>query len=108
LDIDTVLDIIRREGYKKKELYEIYEKQENKQTNKKTRTEIREKLINKFFPMYTDDGIFSQSYHIYWKEKLKKNNNKKYTCNHSISHIRCGKCMKILADATDIYKTLNK
>jgi hypothetical protein len=108
LDIDTVLEVIRKCKYKKKELYVIYEYQDDRNINKKTRMDVQSHLLNKFFPLQDDDYFFSNSYHLYYKEKLKRKEKLKKECTHPITHIRCGICGKILADGGKKYKKLKK
>jgi hypothetical protein len=104
LDIDTVLEIIRKFRYRKKKLYEIYEVQEDQNIRKKSRIDIRNKLTEKYFPTESDDTFYSHSYHLYWKKKLKERDKRRMNCTHELCHIRCAKCGKILGDASEIYK----
>jgi len=106
LDIDTTLETIRKFRYKKNELYLIYEYQEDKKISKKVRIEIRRHLMDKFFPVGQENEFFSASYHLYWKEKMKKQERLKKGCSHSICHIACSLCGKILADASETYKKI--
>ncbi len=103
LDIDTVLNEIRQLKYKKEKLFIVYEKQEKNKTNKKIRKETRKRLVDKFFPMSNEESFFSYSYHLYFMKKAKELDINRAKCKHSIKHIRCGKCGKILADATHIH-----
>lgn len=108
LDIDTVLEIIRKYKYKKKELYVIYEYQNDRNICKKTRMTIQAHLLNKFFPLRDDNYFFTNSYHLYYKEKLKRKEKLKKECLHNITHIKCGRCGKILGDGGKEYQKIKK
>jgi hypothetical protein len=102
LDIDTVLNEIRKFKYKKNTLYIIYELQESNKTNKKIRKEIRKRLVDKFFPICNDESFFTYSYHLYFMKKSKETEEKRKNCTHRLKHVRCGICGKIICDATHL------
>jgi hypothetical protein len=102
-DLSTVLEIIKRKKIKKRETCKIFEKQEIRK-DKSNLNFIRDKeylLLEKYFISFSKSEVIN-TYFWYWQEKLKKDNAKKEKCNHSIRHIRCSKCNKILADASNI------
>lgn len=101
LDISSVLFLLRKSRLKKKKLYTIYELQKEKIDDKDFISEKEKYYIQKFFPHSETTGL-NGGYYWYWREKYKKQQEKKERCKHDVRHIRCGKCNKILRDASNI------
>lgn len=108
LDISTILFLLRKSKIKKKNLFIVYDLQSDVDIENKEIADDRdlitikdEKLIEKFFPYYFTSTL-TGGYYWYWKEKFKKNQEKKKNCKHNIKHIRCGRCNKIICDASNM------
>lgn len=103
LDISSIVYILRKSKMKKKSLYVIYQEQTNRPDSerKELLTEDDKFYLDKFFPS-ADTSNFSNSYYFFWKEKFKKENKQKQTCEHHIRTITCSTCKKILKDASNI------
>ncbi len=103
LDVSSVLFILKTGKIRKTVLYKIYKKQEIRNENKvyELILESEKYHLDKFFPNVTSDS-FTTSYYYYWKKEFDTQQKRKDTCKHSIKHIRCSICSKILADASNI------
>lgn len=102
LDITSILFLLRKSRLKKKKLYIIFENQNDRtNVNKDIINEKETHFIEKFFPYPETYGMVRGSYW-HWKEKFKKAQERKDSCNHSVRHISCGRCNKILRDASNI------
>ena len=103
LDVSSVLYILRKSKLKKQSLYKIYQEQSARNDEEKNELFLENEkfYIDKFFP-HSDSINFSTSYFGFWKEKFKKEQDKKRTCQHQIRTIRCSLCNKILKDASNI------
>lgn len=100
LDISSILFLLKKSKLKKKNLYDIYEKQKLKVNNRKDIITNKDYIyIDKFFGLSNE--LLSKRF-IFWKENFKKTEKKKELCKHGTRHIRCGNCNKILADASNI------
>ena len=100
-DLSTVLYILKKLRIPKKELYKIYEKQtimtEVYSSDLILKTE--KYYIDKFFPDPEDENM-TTVYYKKWEIDLKKLKKQRENCSHSIKHIKCANCGKILGDAT--------
>lgn len=102
----TVIQVIRRQRFKKKNLYKVFEKQIIRQDNgQQDFTTKEKKLLNKFFPK--SDGHITKTYYTYWKVENKRRDEEKKNCAHHVRHIRCSSCNKILGDAPQTEPILN-
>ena len=88
---------------KKQTLYKIYQNQTTRNDESKPELflETDKFYIDKFFPQ-SDSNNFSTSYYWFWKQKYKKQQEKKMSCPHKIRTIHCSTCNKILKDASNI------
>ena len=99
LDISSVLLLLKRSKLKKKKLYIVFKNQTDRTPENKEIINIKEKqYIEKFFPA-SESSSMGGGYYWHWREEYKKRQQKKEHCNHTIRHIRCGRCNKILRDA---------
>ncbi|MCK4500790.1 hypothetical protein KAU11_09845 [Candidatus Babeliales bacterium] len=98
IDFSLILYILKRAKIKKIKLYEIYDYQtERKELSHVVYVPIKEyRYLEKFFPTTSD--VITNSYFTYWQNKYKKNEKRKEECKHSIKHVRCAICGKILSD----------
>lgn len=102
LDVASVLLLLKKSKIKKKKLYDIYEYQNNRTNKNKDIIIEKEKYyIDKFFP-YSQSFVLTCGFYWYWKDKYNKRLEQREKCNHSIRHIQCAKCNKILRDASNI------
>jgi len=103
LDISSILYILRKAKIKKQTLYKIYQNQTTRNDENKPELflETDKFYIDKFFPQ-SDSNNFSTSYYWFWKQKYKKQQEKKMSCPHKIRTIHCSTCNKILKDASNI------
>ena len=88
---------------KKQSLFKIYQEQtvRNDENKSELFLENEKFYIDKFFPQ-ADSNNFSTSYYWFWKQKYKKQQEKKANCPHKIRTVRCSICNKILKDASNI------
>ena len=102
LDISSILFLLKKSKLKKKKLYAIFQNQIDR-VNKTDEIvlEKEKKILEKFFPASASSN-FSGGYYWLWKEKYKQEQKEKENCNHTIRHIRCSTCNKILKDASNI------
>lgn len=103
IDISTLLYILKRLKISRKELYKIYEKQEIAKNIYSTDLILkREKYyIDKYFPDPEEENI-STVYYKKWEYKYNQLKKQRKNCSHSVKHIKCSICGKILGDASNI------
>jgi len=101
-DALTILKLIKKAKLTDKQLYLIFTEQEEHHETiaQKKRKEKEQYLLTRYFPLNVND-ITTKMYWRYVIEKNNKREKEKEQCKHSLKHIRCAKCGKILGDASD-------
>jgi hypothetical protein len=103
IDALTVLKVIKKARITNTQLYLVFQEQEEHQETvaQKKRNEKEQYLLIRYFPTLVND-ITTKTYWRYIATKNYKQDKVKEVCQHSVRHIRCAKCNKILADASNI------
>ena len=99
IDFSLIVYIVRHAKITRAQLHAIYEYQAERQEHSSIKC-IQEKeqtYVDKFFPL--TDEFFTNSYYMYWKSKYVIAEEKKQKCTHSVQHVRCSLCNKILTNA---------